>query len=67
MAAVPSISYFQNNLLSKADTAGFEMCCDTHKGVNFGKCCTRAAAMKFSEKLLTSSIEINLKEMGGGY
>jgi hypothetical protein len=66
MAAVPPISYFQNNLLSKADTAVFKVCCDTHEGVNFGKCCTRDAAMEFSEKLLTSSIQINLKEIGGG-
>jgi hypothetical protein len=51
--------------LSKADVAGFKMCCDTHKGVNFFKCCTREAATEFSEKLLTTSIQINLKEMGG--
>lgn len=66
MAATPSNSYFQNNLLSTADTDGFKTCCDTHIGVNFGEYCTRAAAVKFSEKLLTSSIQINLKEMGGG-
>jgi hypothetical protein len=66
MAAAPSITYFQNNLLSKADTAGFKMCYDTHKGVNFCKCCTWEAAMEFSEKLMTSSIKINLKEIGEG-
>jgi len=65
MAATPSNSYFQINLLSKADTDGFKMCCDTHIGVNFGECCTRAAAVKFSETFLTSSIQINLKELGG--
>jgi hypothetical protein len=42
------------------------MCCDTLKGVSSDKCCTEAQAVKFSEKSLTSSVQINLKEMGGG-
>jgi hypothetical protein len=55
MAAAPSIAYFQNNLLINAGTAGFKMCCDTHKGVNFGKCYARAASVKFSANFLTIS------------
>lgn len=51
MAAAPSISYFQINLLSKADTAGFKMCYETHQGANFGKCCMRAAAVEILWKV----------------